>query len=65
MGDPKRVRPDELEILVARELRKAGVTLSRLAMLRRNTLASPNTDEYSVDLGAVIGDGDAFRDALI
>lgn len=65
MGDPKRVRPDELEILVARELRKAGVTLRRLAVLRRSTAASWNTGDYSVDLGAEISDGDTFRDVLI
>jgi hypothetical protein len=65
MGDPKRVRPDELEILVARELRKAGVTLSRLAVLTRNALSSKDPGEYSVDLGAAIGDGDAVREALI
>ena len=65
MGDPKRVRPDELEILVARELRKAGVTLSRLTVLTRNALPSKHPGEYSVDLGAAIGDGDALREALI
>lgn len=65
MGDPRRVRPDELEILVARELRKAGVTLSRLAVLARNAPASRDAGDYSVDLGADIGDGNAIRDALI
>ena len=65
MGDPKRIRPDELEILVARELRKAGVTLSRVAVLARNALPSKDPAEYSVELGAVIGDGRASRDALI
>ena len=65
MGDPKRVRPDELEILVARELRKAGVTLSRLTVLARNPLSSKSSEEYSVELGAVIGEAPASRDALI
>jgi len=65
MGDPRRVRPDELEILVARELRKAGVTLSKLAILTRNTLSSKDAGEYSVGFGAVIGDGDALREVLI
>ena len=65
MGDPRRVRPDELEILVARELRKAGVRLSRLAVLTRNVLSSKDAGEYSVEFGAVIGDGDVLREALI
>lgn len=65
MGDPKHVRPDELDILVARELRKAGVTLSRLAVLTRNAWSSKDPREYSVEFGAVIGDGDTLREALI
>jgi len=65
MGDPRGVRPDELEILVARELRKTGVTLSRLTVLARNTLSSKSAGEYSVELGAVIGDGSTVRDVLI
>ena len=65
MGDPKRVRPDELEILVARELRKAGLSISKLSVLERNALASRDAGAYSIDLGAVIGGGDAFRDVLI
>ena len=64
MGDPRRVRPDELEILVARELRKAGVTLSSLARTR-NAVSSKAAGEYSIEFGAVIGDGDARREALI
>jgi hypothetical protein len=64
MGDPRRVRPDELEILVARELRKAGVTLTRLAKIR-NAASSKAAGEYSIEFGAVIGDGDAGREALI
>ncbi len=65
MGDPRRVRPDELEILVARELRKAGVTISRLAVLTLHTLSSKDPGNYSVELAAVIGDRDAPREALI
>jgi hypothetical protein len=65
MGDPRHVRPDELEILVARELRKAGVTLSRLAILPRKTALPMGAGEYSVEFGAVIGDGDARRETLI
>jgi hypothetical protein len=65
MGDPRRVRPDELEILVARELRKAGVALSRLALLPRRAATPMAAGEYSVEFGAVIGDDDARQDALI
>jgi hypothetical protein len=65
MGDPRRVRPDELEILVARELRKAGVTISRLAVVARNALRPTDAGEYSVEFAAVTGDGDALRETLI
>lgn len=65
MGDPRRVRPDELEILVARELRKAGVTVSHIAVLSRHASSTKDPAEYSVELGAVLGDGDAARDAII
>ena len=64
MGDPRRVRPDELEILVARELRKAGVMLSSLVMTR-NVESSKDAGEYSIDFGAILGDRDAPREALI
>lgn len=65
MGDPRRVRPDELEILVARELRKAGVILSGLAVLPRKAALPMGAGEYSVEFRAVIGDGDDRRHALI
>lgn len=35
MGDPRHVRTDEVEILVARELRKAGLALSELRVVQR------------------------------
>jgi len=65
MGDPRRVRPDELEIIVARELRKVGVALSTLAVLPRNAATPMGDGEYSVEFGAVIDDGDDRRHALI
>ena len=65
MGDPRRVRPDELEIIVARELRKAGVTISALAVVARNASQPIDAGEYSVEFAAVTGDGDALREALI
>ena len=65
MGDPRRVRPHELEIIVARELRKAGVTISALAVVARNASQPIDAGEYSVEFAAVTGDGDALREALI
>lgn len=64
MGDPRRVRPDELEILVARELRKAGVELSAPRLLARRSL-SKDGSEYVAELGAVVAHNGAGRDALI
>jgi hypothetical protein len=64
MGDPRRVRPDELEILVARELRKAGVELSPPKLLGRHAL-SKDGSEYSAELRAVVTHGGAARDLLI
>ena len=61
MGDPRRVRPDELEILVARELRKAGVMLSSLVMTR-NVESSKDAGEYSIDFGAI---SSVFHDKLL
>lgn len=65
MGDPRRLRPDEVEILVARELRKAGVMLSQLPVLARRAASSSGADDYSIELAAVLGDGDVRREAVI
>ena len=50
MGDPRHVRPDEVEILVARELRKAGVALSELRALQRVTRAADDASQYFMRL---------------
>ena len=55
MGDPRRVRPHEVEILVSRELRKAGLELTSL---RRDAGALPDGDEYSLELyGTIVHEG--------
>jgi len=54
MGDPRRIRPDEVEIVVARELRKAGVQLTGLAALVERGRRSPepnDTSQYVMELG--------------
>jgi len=50
MGDPRRVRPDEVEILVARELRKAGIPLSKLSVVSRRALAAQDESQYVMEL---------------
>ena len=64
MGDPRDVRPDEVEILVARELRKAGVPLTRLWTTARR--AVPDDDRaYVVELEGVTGSADDTRAVLV
>jgi hypothetical protein len=65
MGDPRQVRPDELDILIARELRKAGVTLSALTEVARHTSKGKDAPEFSVELSAVVVHGDVTHDVLI
>lgn len=61
MADPRQVRPDEVEVLVARELRKAGLELSTLRVHARRPLAdgasaassAASSAEYSTELAGV------------
>ena len=53
MGDPRRLRPDEVEIFVARELRKAGLELASLRERARRRPAKDD-DEYVMELAAVL-----------
>jgi len=53
MGDPRRLRPDEVEIFVARELRKAGLELVSLRERARRR-PGPDDDEYVMELAAVL-----------
>ena len=64
MGDPRRLRPDEVEILVARELRKAGLELSELNVRARRPL-SKEREEYAIELGALVRIGGADRRVLV
>lgn len=65
MGDPRHVRPDELEILVARELRKAGVELSTLIMRERRALSPKDPSEYHAELDAAIVHRGMARNLII
>ncbi|HEX6052082.1 MAG TPA: hypothetical protein VFZ21_22590 [Gemmatimonadaceae bacterium] len=56
MGDPRDVRPDEVEIVVGRELRKAGVAISRLWTAARHRVPGGDERAYVVELeGVVVG----------
>jgi hypothetical protein len=58
MGDPRRLRPDEVEIVLARELRKAGVPLSTLRVTARRALSRDDADAYAMELaGSTSSDG--------
>ena len=65
MGDPRRLRPDEVETFVVRELRKAGLVLSKLKVLARQRLSKDKDEEYSMDLSVLISIGGADRGVLI
>ena len=65
MAHPRLVRADEVEILVARELRKAGVELTTQRLLARRELSAKDGGEYVVELCAVTGDHPTGRDVLI
>ena len=64
MGDPRRLRPDEVEILVARELRKAGLEVSGLRV-RGRTALSEDQGEYAVEITGVVRVDDADRRVLV
>ena len=65
MGNPRRIRPDEVEIVVARELRKAGVPLARVRVLARRALAPGDESEYAIDLAGTTSAEPARRDVLV
>lgn len=64
MADPKRLRPDEVEILVPRELRKAGLEVSALRVLGRAAL-SDDREEFAVELSAHVRVADAEQPMLV
>ena len=53
MGDPRRLRPDEVEIVVARELRKAGVPLATLRVTARHSAMPNDPDAFVLELAGV------------
>ena len=65
MGDPRDVRPDEVEILVARELRKAGVALTRLWTAARRAVPGDDDRAYVVELEGVTASVDDARSVLV
>ena len=64
MGDPRRLRPDEVEILIARELRKAGLELSKLKVRARTPLAKDG-DEYAMEISGLTRVRGAERSVLV
>jgi hypothetical protein len=65
MGNPRDIRPDEVEIVVARELRKAGVPLSNVRVLSRRALAADDASEYAIDLAGLASGASAGRAVLV
>ncbi|HUQ83738.1 MAG TPA: hypothetical protein VM076_21480 [Gemmatimonadaceae bacterium] len=65
MSDPHRIRPDEVEILVAREIRKLGVSLVRLHVTSRRALAADDDRGYVVELAGRASSGETNRDVLV
>ena len=57
MGDPRRLRPDEVEIVVARELRKAGVPLATLRVTARHGAVPNVPDAFVLELAGVASVG--------
>jgi hypothetical protein len=65
MADPRHVRPDEVEILAARELRKAGLDLASLRVHARRSLAPDDRDGYVMELSGLTTLEDARRVVLV
>ena len=53
MSDPRHIRPEEVEIVVARELRKAGLALSFVRVLSRRALTPDDESEYAMELAGL------------
>lgn len=65
MGNPRDVRVDEVEIVVARELRKAGIPLAGLRSLERRLHAPGDPSEYTVRLVATSAEHPIERQTVI
>lgn len=65
MGDPRHVRPDEVEILVARELRKAGHELAALRVVARRSPDSDDDTTYVAELDGLTVTGGSKRGVLV
>lgn len=64
MGDPRSLLSHEVEIFVAREMRKAGLDPSAMKV-RERTRASGKSDDYMVELSCSLRIADAARQVLI
>lgn len=65
MGDPRRLLPHEVEILVARELRKAGLELAATKVLTRTRLSEKGDDEYAMEISGMLRLADADHRVLV
>lgn len=68
MGDPRGIRSDEVEIVVARELRKAGLPLTSLRVLSRYAPTVDDGGSFTIELAGVTpgaAAGAANRDVVV
>ncbi|HJR42019.1 MAG TPA: restriction endonuclease [Gemmatimonadaceae bacterium] len=65
MGDPRRLRPDEVEIFVTRELRKAGIEVSRLEVTGRDRRDERGEEGFTIEMSGVMRVHDADRSVLV
>jgi hypothetical protein len=65
MANPQDVRPDEVEILVARELRKAGLALSSLRVVSRAAGPDDAGGGYVIRLAGAGDVGGSRRDVVV
>ena len=64
MGDPRRLRPDEVEILVTRELRKAGIEVSRLKVTARSK-PKERDESFTMEMTGTMRVAGAERPVLV
>jgi hypothetical protein len=65
MGDPRHLRPDEVEIFVTRELRKAGIDVSGLKVNARDQRTEGGAEGFTIEMSGVMRVRDVNRPMLI
>lgn len=65
MGDPRRLRTGECEILITRELRKAGLHVSKLKARPPARVPEGNDDEWTMEIAGVLQMEGAARRILV